>query len=122
VTASQAGNDHYDAAPDVQRTITVVKASTRLTAARAFKTLLGLAKTRFSATLTRSDNGAPIAGQTFAMKVGGSVVCTATTATSGTAGCSEQIGLLAGLLAHNYTAAYAGNANYLGSAATGALS
>jgi hypothetical protein len=104
-------------------TETINKAPTTLSAAPASKTT-----PQFSATLTRTDNGAPIAGQTIAfstknpMTGAQDAVCSATTGTNGTATCTGTIPTLDKMVDTSYTATYAGNANYLGSNATGTLS
>ena len=98
-----------------------VKVATKLTAAAASKSLLGLFPVRFSATLRRTDDGAPLTARKIAFSVLGKPVCSATTTSTGTASCSAPIGVLAWLLARTYTASYGGSATDLPSSATGEL-
>jgi hypothetical protein len=121
INADQAGDSAHNAAARVSQSFAVAKAATKLTAAPASKTLLGLFPVRFSATLARADDGTPLAGRTVAFSVLGSPVCSATTTSTGTASCNAPIGILAWLLARSYSASYAGSAPYLPSAGTGAL-
>ena len=89
---------------------------TTLTAASVAKTP-GL--TVFSARLTLSLTGAAVGAQTIVFKIGSATLCTAVTATNGTASCSAAITLNQYLSANTYTASYAGNTPYLPATATG---
>jgi probable HAF family extracellular repeat protein len=80
----------------------------------------------FSATLTRSDNGAPINGQTVVFSTRSlfgaqDTVCTAITDAKGVASCTGRIPLLDRILDNSYTATFPGNSAYLSSSATGQL-
>jgi hypothetical protein len=99
----------------------VQPAATKLVAAPALLGLnpLSLKLLNLSATLTRSDNGAPIAGQTITMTAGGTSLCSATTNSAGVATCNGVLGVLAILLNGGYTATFAGTASYRGSSAFG---
>ncbi len=96
-------------------------APTTLTAAPAFKPLLGLSPTRFSAKLTRTATGTALASRAVTFSVLGKTVCSTTTSSTGTASCSASIGVLAWLLAQSYTASYGGSATDLPSSGTGTL-
>jgi hypothetical protein len=106
-------------------TQTVNKAATKLAAARVVKSTTPHV---FSATLTRSDSGAPISGQTivFTMKNPSTgaqnVVCTAVTASNGVAICKGSVPSNDAIFDTSYTATFAGNADYVGVAATGKYS
>jgi hypothetical protein len=80
---------------------------------------------QFPATLDRSDNGAPIAGQLIVFTVSGLLgthtLCSAVTAPDGRAACHGVVPIDA-LLATRYKASFAGSLNYLPSQASGTLS
>jgi Domain of unknown function (DUF4082)/Bacterial Ig-like domain (group 3)/Bacterial Ig domain len=99
----------------------VQPAATKLAAAPAVLGLdpLQLTLLNLSATLTRSDTGAPIAGQTVAMTAGGTFLCSATTNAAGVATCNGVLGVLAILLGGGYTATFNGTPNYRASSAFG---
>jgi hypothetical protein len=107
-----AGADYYQAASDSSRSLTVSKAPTALTATPAIPSGI-------SATLTDSDTGEPLSGQTLVFTAGGSQLCTATTNTNGTASCKTLGALLGALLHLGYTATYSGSADYKPSSAHG---
>jgi hypothetical protein len=99
----------------------VQPAATKLAAAPALLGLnpLSLRLLNLSATLTRGDTGAPIAGQKVTMTAGGTFLCSATTDSAGMATCDGVLGVLAILLNGGYTATFAGTPNYRGSSAFG---
>ena len=99
----------------------IVKAATTLTAAPASTALLGLVPVTFSATLTRTADGAAVAGQRVTFRVLAHTVCNATTNAAGSATCSAPIGILAFALARSYSATFEGSAAYLPSSASGTL-
>jgi hypothetical protein len=119
IGAAYSGDSTFKAS-SASLTQTVNKAPTKLTAAPATRSA-----GQFSATLTRSDNAAPIPGQTAVFTVstltGKATLCSAVTNTSGVATCHGTVPATA-LLATSYTASYAGNSTYLASSATGKLS
>jgi hypothetical protein len=91
---------------------TVARAATTIAPARLLSHLFVP-----RATLRRSDDGTPIAGQTVQFSSGRLHVCSAVTDSSGVATCSHTIAIsTAGI-----TATYSGNADYLGSAKTAPL-
>lgn len=94
-------------------TVTVTKIATELVASRASWLL-----PTFRATLTRSSNGSPLAGQTITFRVGDRVMCTATTRDNGVASCSA-LALLIG--PRSYSATYVGSATVDGAVAEGQL-
>jgi hypothetical protein len=93
----------------------ITKAPTTLAVNQA---KVGLFSYTFSAQLTRDFDGAPLAGQSVAFRIGSKVECTATTNTSGLASCKKAPMLT---FSKTYTASYAGNAAYLGSTGTGKI-
>jgi hypothetical protein len=114
VTCSGAVDPNYTFA-NVAGTVTITKAPTTLTAARASVRMRSIT---FSATLTRTDNGAAIPGQTVVFSVRGQNACHATTNSSGVASCTDFGLVIAG---GTYTANYAGNADYKATSGTGKL-
>jgi hypothetical protein len=94
---------------------TVGKAPTTLVAAPATS---GLFSHTFSATLTRTFDNAPLAGESIAFTVGSTKECTATTNAQGVASC-KKVGILSSK--GTYTATYAGDATYLGSTGSAKL-
>ncbi len=74
-----------------------------------------------SATLTRTDTGAPIAGEPVAFFVRGDYVCTAVTGPDGRAMCGGLLGFVKALLGGSYTATYDGDAQYQPSTGTGRI-
>jgi hypothetical protein len=118
LTASYAGGpdgvgtDYYQASSDTSQSFTVNKRPTSLSATPALPSGI-------SATLTDSNTGAPLSGQTLVFTAGGSRLCTATTNASGTASCRALGASLGALLHLGYTVSYAGSADYAPSSATG---
>jgi hypothetical protein len=74
-----------------------------------------------TATLTRTDTKAPLPGQTITFTVGTTKVCTATTASNGTAQCSDFLAFLYALFGGSYRADFAGTTNYASSSATAGI-
>lgn len=75
---------------------------------------------RVRATLT--SMGAPLAGVAIKFSVGVTTLCSATTAATGSATCSPSLfGLIRALLAHGYTATFAGDADHNPSSAHAGL-
>jgi hypothetical protein len=127
INADQAGDDQYLAADRVSQSFVIHKTPTSLSAQKACRCLLGLTPTTFKATLSwthpmgpgRVTEGLP--GQPVAMYVGGKVVCTAVTDSTGLATCKATLGLGAGLTATNYTAVYAGTDRFEAATDTAAI-
>jgi hypothetical protein len=94
----------------------VGKAPTTLVATPA---KAGLFSLTFSATLTRSFDGAPLSGQSVVFRIKSTTECTATTDTQGVASCKKS-GLFLSR-SGTYTATYAGNTVYLGSTGSAKL-
>lgn len=130
INADQAGNSAYSAAPTATQSFTVGKIGTHLVAipVTATENVLNWSAT-FSAKLTSSLTGAPIAGQTVSFTTSGllssllgSESCSAVTNSTGLATCT-----VTGLLLEpvdggsSYSASYGGSAVYLPSSATGSL-
>jgi hypothetical protein len=74
-----------------------------------------------SAVLTRTDTGAPIAGQPVTITLTRGPQCTAVTDANGRATCGNVIVILNVLGGGTYKATYAGNATYQPSAGTGTI-
>jgi hypothetical protein len=74
-----------------------------------------------SATLTRTDTKAPLAGKLLTFSAGGRVVCRAMTNSVGLARCSGVAPLIAATEAHGYAVTFGGDVVYLPSTATGVL-
>jgi hypothetical protein len=81
---------------------------------------LRLSLLALSATLIRTDTGAPVAGQVVRFSAGGAAICSATTDASGEATCNGVSGVTAILLAGGYTATFPGTVVYAPSSARGA--
>jgi len=110
-----AGSTSAPVSEVVQQTATTLKAAPAVLGLNPLRlTLLNL-----SATLTRTDTGAPVPGQTITMTAGGTFLCSATTNSAGVATCNGVAGVLAILLKGGYTATFAGTATYRGSTAFG---
>ena len=91
--------------------ITVLKAPTKLAAPAVS---LG----QVTAKLTRSDTGAPVAGETIVFSTGSTRLCSATTNTAGVATCSPSPGNALTALLRGYQANFAGDSNYLSAGAS----
>jgi hypothetical protein len=116
IKASYNGDDDFAASSDTLSQA-VGRASTTLVAARASRSLLGVT---FSATLTRSADGAPLAGRPITFAIQGTTVCTAATDSHGVASCT-RVGLVITIGRATYTASFAGDSAYLPSTATATL-
>ena len=115
ITASYAGDPDFapSTSPALQQQ--VGKAATKLAAAPASYGLLSIS---FSATLTRSFDGAALSGKQVAFSTQGQTLCRATTNSKGVARCTAS-GLIIGQ--STYTASFAGDATYQPASATGKL-
>jgi uncharacterized repeat protein (TIGR02543 family) len=76
---------------------------------------------RLTATLTRSDTGAPLAGQTITFSVRGQTQCVSVTNAQGKATCGGLRPFLAAIRARGYEAVFAGTTTYEQSTATAGL-
>ena len=73
----------------------------------------------FQVRATLTSGGNPLAGKPISLSVGKTALCSATTASNGTASCTlSPKGEIAVLLANDYTATFAGDSNYAGSTAS----
>ena len=139
-TASGTGSAYTPTESDVGRTVELVVTDTNASGAASESVVSGViaqgvaptklvAKTVLASllrggltvTLTRSDTGAPLAGQTIVFVAGGRTICQATTGTNGVARCVGIAPLLAAWLNRGYTASYAGSAAYAPATATAKL-
>ena len=76
------------------------------------------AEAEISATLTRTDSGAPVPGQTVSFTAGGTLLCSATTDANGLASCTFQLtSANSALISTGMTASFAGVTDYLTSTA-----
>ena len=75
----------------------------------------------FVGTLTRTSNGAAVAGRRVTFVAAGRVVCSAMTDATGRASCSSLLSLPAVLLGLGYTAVFDGDVQYNASSDTGRL-
>ena len=110
--ASYGGDGRY-LAETGSTTHVVQPAATRLVVSRLLSTGL-----RPTATLTRADNGAPIAGQVILFLTNSGALCTATTNAQGRAQCSSPLTIT---LFKRLNGAYAGSSDYLGSTGSAGL-
>jgi MBG domain-containing protein/glycine rich protein len=85
VTCAGAANSNYTISYS-DGTLTITPAPTTLTVSPLLSTLL-----QPTATLVRSDTGAPVAGQSVTFSVSGAQICRATTSVSGVARCSTIV-------------------------------
>ncbi len=118
ITATYSGDASY-ASGSTTLSVTVTRAATKLVAGPGSK-----ATSSFSATLTRSDNGAPVAGQlvvfTLRPLLGGTdTICSATTGATGVASCHGAVPFLDQLFDSTYTATFWGSTSYEASTASG---
>jgi hypothetical protein len=121
IRADQAGGANFEAAPEVERTLTIAETAVVITTPGATRDPRGVSETPFSATLRRADTDAAIEGATVAFVVDGKTICSAVTSSSGIATCKARLGWFDVLKAKSYVATYAGNGGYLAARATGAL-
>ena len=76
----------------------------------------------FKATLTRSSDGAAIAGKTVSFATGAGPACSDTTNAQGVASCTFTVSRLLGVvLGLGYSAAFGGDDDYVGSSGQGGL-
>jgi hypothetical protein len=116
ITAVYGGGASYAGSTSPAITQVVQRVTTR-TVASSFL----LKSLTVSATLTRTDTGAALAGQTITFTTGSTKICTATTNSSGTASCSGAAATLAIMLNGGYTATYAGTTVYAPSSGHGGV-
>jgi hypothetical protein len=112
ITASYSGDTNVEASNSNSVVQVVQRASTTLVAEPTRRLF-----PHFSATLTRSFDGLPLAGQVVTFSATGTVICSATTDTSGKAACAPILGLVIG--PDSYTGSYGGSANYQASTGNG---
>jgi virginiamycin B lyase len=121
VTCTATDSDDTNSPVSSQFTVTVTNAPTTMTAAPQLVLLPpgGIGLGNVSATL--SSFGQPVAGRTITFTSGGTQLCSATTAATGTASCKVTLlGELAVLLSNRYMATFAGDSDYLPSIANAA--
>jgi hypothetical protein len=119
VTCTATDSDDLNSPVEATFTITVNKAPTGLAAAPQLVLLPpgGVGLGNVSATLT--SFGEPVVGRTITFSSGAAQLCSAPTASDGTAICSVGMaGELAILLANSYTATFAGDSTFLPSGAS----
>lgn len=114
ITCSGAADSNYAISYGSPGKLTIVKASTDLTAS----TKQSLLTVTYTARLTRADDKAAVSGKTVVFSVAGRKMCQATTNSSGVASCT----VLAVVLGRSTVlATFAGDADYLASSASSNL-
>ena len=123
LSAVYGGDQTFSGSSTLPILVTVSPAPTQMMATPAVAQLGGADIYGFSlsATLTRKDTGAPVAGQQINFSAGSTPVCTATTDAHGLATCNGMAGALAILSSQGYTASFAGTPDYKPSSANAAL-
>jgi hypothetical protein len=117
ITAAYSGYQAYVASQSPVLSQVVSRAPTSLVAAPAKRGLLAVT---FQATLT-GYGGTPVPGKTIVFSVLGHSACQATTNSTGVATCSASPAIVIVLGSADYTATFAGDADYIGSSGTGKL-
>jgi hypothetical protein len=122
LSAVYGGSSAFVGSTSAGLTQHVQRVPTSLSAAPAVLGLdpLHLSLLNLSAKLTRSDNGAPLTGQTIQFSSGAAALCSATTDGGGVATCNGAGGVLSIVLNGGYTAAFAGTATLAPVSAHGA--
>ena len=123
LSAVYAGDQTFSGSNTMPVLVTVNPAPTRVAATPALADLSGAGVYAFSlsATLTRSDTAAPLAGQQINFSAGSTPLCTATTDSRGVATCDALTEAPAILASQGYTAAFPGGADYRPSSAPAGL-
>lgn len=122
-TAAVTGSDNAGRTTTVACPYLVDRVPTRLVAVPIVTVGFGglISNVRPSAVLTRTDSGAPIAGQRVTLAIHRGPACTATTDASGRATCGNVIVLLNLLGGGSYTASYAGTTAFRPATAVGTI-
>ena len=118
VTATYNGDSNFNSSLSSARIQTVNRAPTTLTAHGV--TSPSLLHYTFSATLTRTFDGAKLGGENIAFSYNGHTICAGTTNSSGVASCTVE-GLIIVIGKADYTASFAGDTDYLPSTGTAAI-
>jgi hypothetical protein len=123
ITAAYGGDPTFAGSTSAAVSQVVARLATHLTATPAVAGLAGptLYLLTLNATLTRADNGAPLAGQAIAFSAGSTPICTAVTGANGVASCSGSMSALDILLSDGYRARFGGTASYQPSSASAPL-
>lgn len=118
-------DEHATVADDVTASAELYdRAATTLTVpAVVHVALVGLQiKLPFTATLTRTSTGTPIAGKSVRFIAGATPACNATTNAQGVASCTFTVfSLLSTVLGLGYSAVFDGDGQYAGSSGHGGL-
>lgn len=123
LSAAYEGDQNFSGSNTMTVLVTVNPAPTHVAATPAVATLSGsnLYAFSLSATLTRTDTGAPLPGQRITFSAGPTPICTATTDDRGVATCNALTNAAAILASQGYTASFAGNSDYQSSSTNAAL-
>ena len=123
LSAMYLGDQIFSGSNTIPIFVTVNPAPTRLSATPALARIAGPGIYGFSlsATLTRTDTGAPVAGKQIKFLAGSTPICTATTDDHGLAACNGMPNAVGIVLNQGYTANFAGSADYAGSSAAAPL-
>ena len=121
VRAAYGGGARFAASTSGPRALAVAKRATSVEASAAVLSLLPLALPLGTLRATVTAGGAPLAGVPVQFRVGGTLVCTATSDSSGSAVCSAAAYLLQLTLNGGYVATFPGDADHLSSTARGAI-
>ncbi|MCW2755331.1 MAG: hypothetical protein JWQ32_2742, partial [Marmoricola sp.] len=122
VTATYSGSAVFGGSTSAGTTLTVARRATTVSADAALIKLLpglGIPLGQLRATVTSASG--PVAGVPVVFTIGTATVCTTTTDGYGVATCNAFSQLLSLTLFNGYTATFAGNADYVGSAQQGTL-
>jgi hypothetical protein len=106
ITAAYQGDSSFAGSTSPAVPVTVQRAATALVAVPA-----PLSPLTVSATLTRADDGTPLAGQIVQFAARGAAICSGTTNGSGIASCDGSGAALAIILNGGYTASFDGTVN-----------
>ena len=115
ITAVYSGDDNVMGGTSDGLTQVITRAPTKLVASPVGRFL-----PTFSATLTRTFDGAPLPGQSVAFSVNGKLICANLTDSNGKATCRTPFGSFAWYIP-TYTATYTVSGNYLPTTGTGAF-
>lgn len=121
IVAVYNGSGPFAGSTSAAKTATINPIATRISAEPSILKISGLMLNlgTFKATLTSALG--PVANAPVVFSVNGKTVCSTTTDSNGAATCAGQGQLLNLLLVPGYVVSFAGNNNYAGSSATGAL-
>ncbi len=123
LSANYLGDDTFSGCNTIPILLTIDPAPTTLVATPAVLDTSGPTVGGFalSATLSRSDTGAPVAGQQVAFAAGATPICTAVTDEHGVAVCNGLAQALEIVASQGYTVTFGGTPDYRASSARAGL-